>query len=118
MSWEDNIRRVEPYVPGEQPADGEKVIKLNTNEMPYPPSPKVFEALKAFDASTLRLYPAADVGPLRDALAEHYGFDHDEVFVGVGSDDVEKWKRWLLQVCLITSHPLLQDPPPHTLKKS
>ena len=88
MSWEDNIRRVEPYVPGEQPADGEKVIKLNTNEMPYPPSPKVFEALKAFDASTLRLYPAADVGPLRDALAEHYGFDHDEVFVGVGSDDV------------------------------
>ncbi len=88
MSWEDNVRRVEPYVPGEQPKDGEKIIKLNTNEMPYPPSPKVFEALKAFDASSLRLYPAADVGPLRDALADHYGFAHDEVFVGVGSDDV------------------------------
>ena len=68
MSWEDNVRRVTPYVPGEQPKD-EKVIKLNTNEMPYPPSPKVFEALKEFDATTLRLYPAADVGPLRDALA-------------------------------------------------
>ena len=88
VSWEDNIRHVEPYVPGEQPKDGEKIIKLNTNEMPYPPSAKVFEALKAFDAATLRLYPAADVGPLRDALADYYGFDHDEVFVGVGSDDV------------------------------
>ncbi len=88
MSWEDNVRRVEPYVPGEQPGDCEKVIKLNTNEMPYPPSPKVFEAVKNFDAAALRLYPAADVGPLRDALADHYGFGHDEVFVGVGSDDV------------------------------
>ncbi len=88
MSWEDGVRRVEPYVPGEQPGDAEKVIKLNTNEMPYPPSPKVFEALKSFDADSLRLYPAADVGPLRDAIADYYGFAHDEVFVGVGSDDV------------------------------
>ena len=87
MSWEDNVRRVTPYVPGEQPED-KNVIKLNTNEMPYPPSPKVFEALKEFDATTLRLYPAADVGPLRDALAGYYGFSNDEVFVGVGSDDV------------------------------
>ncbi len=87
MSWEDNVRRVTPYVPGEQPED-KNVIKLNTNEMPYPPSPKVFEALKEFDATTLRLYPAADVGPLRDALAGYYGFSSDEVFVGVGSDDV------------------------------
>lgn len=88
MSWEDNIRRVDPYVPGEQPKDGEKVIKLNTNEMPYPPSPKVFEALAKFDAASLRLYPAADVGPLRDAIADYYGVGHDEVFVGTGSDDV------------------------------
>ena len=77
-----------PYVPGEQPKDDEKVIKLNTNEMPYPPSPKVFEALKEMDAAKLRLYPAADVGPLRDALAKYYGMSNDEVFVGVGSDDV------------------------------
>ncbi|MBR4573284.1 MAG: histidinol-phosphate transaminase [Lachnospiraceae bacterium] len=88
MSWEDNVRRVTPYVPGEQPGDSERVIKLNTNEMPYPPSPKVDMALKAYDAAALRLYPAADVAPLRDALAARYGFSADEVFVGVGSDDV------------------------------
>jgi len=88
MSWEDNVRRVVPYVPGEQPKDSQKVIKLNTNELPYPPSPKVTEALKRYDVDKLRLYPAADVGPLRDAIADYYGYDHDEVFVGVGSDDV------------------------------
>ena len=88
MSWEDNVRTVLPYVPGEQPKDGQKVIKLNTNEMPYPPSPKVAEALSRYDADSLRLYPAADVAPLRDALAAYYGKSGDEVFVGVGSDDV------------------------------
>lgn len=88
MSWEDNVRHVTPYVPGEQPKDNEKIIKLNTNEMPYPPSPMVEKALRQFDADSLRLYPAADVGPLRDAIAKYYGFDNDEVFVGVGSDDV------------------------------
>ncbi len=88
MNWEDNVRRVTPYVPGEQPSDGKKVIKLNTNEMPYPPSPKVKEALAAFDYDKLRLYPAPDVAPLRDALAEREGVASDEVFVGVGSDDV------------------------------
>ncbi|MBO4905216.1 MAG: histidinol-phosphate transaminase [Lachnospiraceae bacterium] len=88
MSWEDNVRKVVPYIPGEQPRDDHKVIKLNTNEMPYPPSPKVTEALTAFDAASLRLYPAPDVGPLRDALADRYGVGTDEMFVGVGSDDV------------------------------
>ncbi len=88
MSWEDNVRKVTPYVPGEQPDDADKVIKLNTNEMPYPPSPNVEKALRAFDADKLRLYPPADVGPLRDALARYYGYADDEVFVGVGSDDV------------------------------
>ncbi len=88
MSWEDNVRTVLPYVPGEQPKDGQKVIKLNTNEMPYPPSPKVAEALSRYDTDSLRLYPAADVAPLRDALAAYYGKSGDEVFVGVGSDDV------------------------------
>ncbi|MCR5686960.1 MAG: histidinol-phosphate transaminase [Lachnospiraceae bacterium] len=88
MNWEDNVRRVTPYVPGEQPKDGQKVIKLNTNENPYPPSPLVFEVLKSYDASSLRLYPPADAAPLRDAIADHYGFSGDEVFTGVGSDDV------------------------------
>ena len=88
MSWEEKVRKVTPYIPGEQPRDGEKVIKLNTNEMPYPPSPKVAEALARFDAGKLRLYPEPDVAPLRDALADKYGVGHDEMFVGVGSDDV------------------------------
>lgn len=88
MSWEDNIRRVIPYVPGEQPKDTQHVIKLNTNEMPYPPSPGVKRALEALDADSFRLYPAPDVAPLRDALAGRYGVGCDEVFVGVGSDDV------------------------------
>lgn len=88
MSWEDNVRRVIPYIPGEQPTDDQKVIKLNTNEMPYPPSPKVSDAIRFMNADTLRLYPAADVGPLRDALAGRYGVRSDEMFVGVGSDDV------------------------------
>lgn len=88
MSWEDRVRKVTPYVPGEQPRDGEKVIKLNTNEMPYPPSPKVSEELRGYDTAKFRLYPEPDVAPLRDALADKYGVGHDEVFVGVGSDDV------------------------------
>ena len=88
MSWKDNVRLVTPYIPGEQPKDSEKVIKLNTNEMPYPPSPRVAEAIAHFDADKLRLYPAPDVAPLRDALADKYNVGHDEVFVGVGSDDV------------------------------
>lgn len=88
MSWEDNVRTVVPYVPGEQPKVVGNLIKLNTNEMPYPPSPKVKEALASMDYEECRLYPAPDVGPLRDALAERYKLSKDEVFVGVGSDDV------------------------------
>ncbi len=86
MSWEENVRKVVPYVPGEQPAG--KVIKLNTNENPYPPSPKVVEALTTFDIDALRLYPDVNGGELRDKLAEVYGVDKEQVFVGVGSDDV------------------------------
>lgn len=88
MSWEDNVRRVDPYVPGEQPKVIGNLIKLNTNEFPYPPSPKVLEALKEMDYEKFRLYPAPDIGPLRDALADHYGLSSEEVFVGDGSDDV------------------------------
>ena len=55
-AWEKNIRRVEPYVPGEQP-DSPKMIKLNTNENPYPPAPGVQAACRDFDAESLRLYP-------------------------------------------------------------
>ena len=86
-SWKDNIRRVEPYTPGEQPR-GENIIKLNTNENPYPPSPKVMEALRSIDGGSMRLYPDPEAGILRDALAEEYGVGAEQVFVGVGSDDV------------------------------
>ncbi len=86
-SWRDNLRSIEPYVPGEQP-NLPDMIKLNTNENPYPPSPKVVEAMKGFDTDTLRLYPDPNSQLLVDALAKRYGVESNQVFVGVGSDDV------------------------------
>ena len=88
-----NIRQVEPYVPGEQPQH--RVIKLNTNENPYPPSPRVAEALGNLDADILRLYPDPEASALTEALAGYYGVDKNQVFVGVGSDDV-------LSLCFLT----------------
>lgn len=85
--WEENIRRVTPYVAGEQPK-GDGIIKLNTNECPYPPAPGVIEALKNFDSQKLRLYPDMDASFLVDALAEYYQVKPEQIFVGVGSDDV------------------------------
>lgn len=84
-AWQNNIRKVVPYVPGEQPKK-EKMIKLNTNENPYPPSPKVLEALKKTDF--LRLYPDPAASDLVHAIANYQGLLDDQVFVGVGSDDV------------------------------
>ncbi|MBP8968581.1 MAG: histidinol-phosphate transaminase [Lachnospiraceae bacterium] len=86
MNWESNVRKVVPYVPGEQPAG--KVIKLNTNENPYPPAPGVEALLKNFDVSLLKKYPEADCHTLTNALAEKYNVKPSQVFVGVGSDDV------------------------------
>lgn len=88
MSYLDNIRKVVPYTPGEQPKVEGEIIKLNTNEFPYPPSPAVREALDKLDEDTLRLYPNITAAPIVKAIAEYYGFAEDEVFVGVGSDDV------------------------------
>jgi len=86
-SWKDNLRTIEPYVPGEQP-DIPGMVKLNTNENPYPPSPKVIQAIKEFDADTLRLYPDPSSTVLKNAIAETYNLGKDQVFTGVGSDDV------------------------------
>ena len=86
MSWENNVRKVIPYVPGEQPTGD--VIKLNTNENPYPPSPKVRKVLDEFDIDSLRKYPDVYGGTLHAKLSEVYGIDKDRIFVGVGSDDV------------------------------
>lgn len=87
MNWENNVRRVVPYVPGEQPKDT-NVVKLNTNENPYPPSPNVRMALDDFDCGRMRLYPDPEASVLVDAIAENYGVKPEQVFVGVGSDDV------------------------------
>ena len=86
MNWESNVRKVVPYVPGEQPSG--KVIKLNTNENPYPPAPGVEEVLKSYDVSLLRKYPESDCRSLVNVLAERYKVKPSQVFVGVGSDDV------------------------------
>lgn len=87
--WERNIRKVEPYVAGEQP-DNKDMVKLNTNECPYPPSPRVAEVIKGIGdaADMLRLYPDKTMAPLIRALAEFYNVDENMVFAGVGSDDV------------------------------
>lgn len=86
-TWEENVRKVVPYVPGEQPKV-QNLIKLNTNENPYPPSPKVAEALKAIDVDCMRLYPDPAAHLLVKAIADFYHLQEDQVFVGVGSDDV------------------------------
>jgi len=76
----------EPYVSGEQPGPG--VVKLNTNENPYPPAPNVLRSLADFDGRVLRLYPKHDGGALREAIAARYGVAAKNVFVGNGSDEV------------------------------
>ncbi|MBR3635841.1 MAG: histidinol-phosphate transaminase [Lachnospiraceae bacterium] len=87
MKWEDNIRKVVPYVPGEQPKNND-IIKLNTNESPYPPSPLVREAIKNTDTDILRKYPDTNASLLVSELSRTYGLDEDRIFVGIGSDDV------------------------------
>jgi histidinol-phosphate aminotransferase len=84
-AWEENIRRVVPYTPGEQPKDRD-IIKLNTNENPYPPSPKVLAA--KMELEQLRLYPDPAASELVKAIADYHGLQENQVFVGVGSDDV------------------------------
>lgn len=86
-NWEKNVRKVVPYIPGEQPK-AEKMIKLNTNENPYPPSPMAKAALKQIDLDCMRLYPDPTAHVLTDAIAEFYHLKEEQIFVGVGSDDV------------------------------
>jgi histidinol-phosphate aminotransferase len=81
--WTDLVHRLDPYVPGEQPQD-QQYVKLNTNENPYPPSPRVIEAIDAYDKGRLKLYPDPESTRLRQALAGRFGVSSDEVFVGNG----------------------------------
>ena len=91
--WNDKIKEIEPYVPGEQPKD-KKYIKLNTNENPYSPSEKVIEKIKSMNLEDLKLYPDPDVSELRKVIAEYFSKKIDEritkeqIFVGNGSDEV------------------------------
>ena len=86
-TWEENVRKVIPYTPGEQPNPPD-MIKLNTNENPYPPAPGVEKALKEMDMDALRLYPDPAAYDLVHAIAQMYSLKDEQVFVGVGSDDV------------------------------
>lgn len=86
-AWEANIRKVVPYVPGDQPK-GDRLVKLNTNENPYPPAPGVKKALQEMDYDRFRKYPDPTAYELVHPLAKYYGLKDDQVFAGVGSDDV------------------------------
>lgn len=86
--FDPELSGLKPYKPGEQPRQGEKLTKLNTNENPYDPSPKVIEAVSSQGIRALRRYPDPDTGELLQAVAEYYGISEDNVIAGNGSDDI------------------------------
>jgi histidinol-phosphate aminotransferase len=85
--WSPLVHQLSPYVPGEQP-QRENLVKLNTNENPYGPSPRVIEAIREAAGDSLRLYPDPAATPLRQAAADYYGLSPEQVFAGNGSDEV------------------------------
>lgn len=87
MSWQEKLRKVQPYQAGEQPKI-KNLIKLNTNENPYDPGEKVRQAIKDFDVSILPLYPNPDADELKHTIAQYHGLENEQVFLGNGSDEV------------------------------
>ncbi len=85
--WSPFVKNLVPYVPGEQPKLT-NLVKLNTNENPYGPSPRALDAIRAAATDDLRLYPDPSGQALKDAVAQYYGIQSDQVFVGNGSDEV------------------------------
>ncbi|MGC8730933.1 MAG: aminotransferase class I/II-fold pyridoxal phosphate-dependent enzyme, partial [Halothiobacillaceae bacterium] len=85
--WSPLVSRLSPYVPGEQPKIA-NLVKLNTNENPYGPSPKVLEAIRAAVGDGLRLYPDPEATALKEAIATYHDLKPNQVFVGNGSDEV------------------------------
>jgi histidinol-phosphate aminotransferase len=85
--WSELTKKLEPYVPGEQPKD-KKYVKLNTNENPYPPSPNVDKILKNFNVDSLKLYPDPNGDLLKDSVANNYGLANENIFLGNGSDEI------------------------------
>lgn len=86
--WNEKTRSIEPYVAGEQPKPGQKIIKLNTNENPYPASPKVREVLDQVDIPLLARYPETSSRIVREELAKYFDVRPEQVFCGNGSDEV------------------------------
>src|SRR3954463_6203078 len=83
-----NVRNMDGYTPGEQPGPGERVVKLNTNENPFPPSPRVMRAIREIDEETLRRYPSPTADTFRNAAAKLLGLSVDMILAGNGSDDL------------------------------
>src|SRR5438132_10134237 len=83
-----SLRNFQPYAPGQQPPDGDGWVKLNTNEAPWPPSPKVLEAVRAAADESLRLYPSPTSWAARAAIARHHGLEADQVTMGNGCDEL------------------------------
>jgi histidinol-phosphate aminotransferase len=83
-----NVAQMAPYVPGEQPGPGERVIKLNTNENPFPPSPRVLDAIRQLDPEHLRRYPSPKADAFRAAAARLHGVSPDMILAGNGSDEI------------------------------
>jgi histidinol-phosphate aminotransferase len=83
-----SLQGFRPYVPGEQPPDGEGWVKLNTNESPLPPSPRVIQAIKDSANEALRLYPSPTAAPAREAIARRFGLEPAQVTVGNGGDEL------------------------------
>jgi len=88
INFRDNVKKMQGYVPGEQPPPGSKVIKLNTNENPYPPSPEVMKVLRGFEGEWLRRYPDPLAGMAREAAAKVFGVPADWVMAANGSDEM------------------------------
>src|SRR4051794_30732383 len=82
------VASMDGYTPGEQPAMGERVVKLNTNENPYPPSPKVIAAIREVEGELLRRYPHPTADAFRDVAARKWGVSRDQIICGNGSDDI------------------------------
>lgn len=105
--WSSLVGHLTPYVPGEQPkggVSGQRLIKLNTNENPYGPSPKVIAAINAVLNDSLRLYPDPTAYALRETIADYYQLTPDHVFVGNGSDEV---LAFVFQALLAHDKPIL-----------
>ena len=102
-NWEAKLREITPYVPGEQP-DFADMVKLNTNENPYPPAPGVARTMAELSAGKLSLYPNPEAKPLVEQLSKTYGIEADRIFVGVGSDDV---LGMIFLSCFCSERPIL-----------